>query len=426
MHMLRRRARAACALLPLLWIAAAARAGSALEPGAPLLLERIASGVPGVVYAAAPPGDERLFLVNRFGVVVVLGPGGSTPFLDLMDRVDAEGEGGLLSLAFSPDYATTGFFYVYYTTDTDGDPETPSDLTARVSRFQAIGDPATATAADPASEQILLAVVKPTPEHNAGTVAMRDGWLYVAIGDGGGIGDPFDLAQDPTVPYGKMLRFDPSQPVLAIDAWARGFRNPFRFSFDRETGDLYVGDVGLDAWEEVNVEPASEVGGRNYGWDVKEGPGCFDDSMDEVPGPDPSEPLCSDPNLVDPVFAYAHDDPEAFCFSVTGGAVYRGAALPGLAGRYFFSDFCSGWVRSFVWDGAGGTIGPVREHPLLIDAGTLDATAAVIEDGAGELVFVDYDGELFRLVPEPGATGLGVAAAFALAAIRRGRSARRD
>lgn len=402
------------------------RAAADVEPGFAIELERVVAGVPGVVYAVAPPGQQRLFLVGRFGVVLLVeSPGASpTPFLDLTDRVEARyGEAGLLSMALAPDWAESGVFYLYYTADTDGDVQTPGDLTVRLSRFQAFGDPATTTAADPDGEQVLFFVDKPTPEHNGGTIAFRDGWLHLAIGDGGGIGDPLDIAQNPLLPLGKMLRFDVSQPAPAPDPWARGFRNPFRFSFDRETGDLYVGDVGLDSFEEISVEPASATGGRNYGWDVKEGRACFDDPDG---APDPGEPACEDPSLVDPVFEYAHDDPEAFCFSVTGGAVYRGAALPGLAGRYFFSDFCSAWVRSLRWDGAGGTLGPVLEHPVVTDAGSLSAIAAVVEDSAGELLFVDYDGEVFRLVPEPGATGLGVAAALALAALRRGRSARRD
>ena len=414
------------ALLPSLVLALpCATAAAAVEVGAPLVLERVVEGVPGTVYAAALPGDGRLFLVNRFGTIRVLGPGGlaAAPFLSLTDRVDMEGEGGLLSMAFDPDYATNGFFYVYYTTDTDGNPQTTNDLTARVSRFQAIGAPASATAADPASELLLLEVPKPTPEHNGGTLAIRDGWLYVAIGDGGGIGDPSDLAQDPTLPFGKMLRFDLSQPLPSFEPWALGFRNPFRFSFDSATGDLYVGDVGLESYEEIDVEPASSPGGRDYGWDVKEGAHCF---TDPDGSPDPGEPACDSPVLVDPVTEYAHDDPAAFCFSVIGGAVYRGAALPNLDGRYFFSDFCSGWVRSFTWDGAGATVGPVLQHPIVTDAGTLDATAAVIEDGAGELVFVDYAGDVFRLVPEPDSAALGAATCAALAALRRGRRARPD
>lgn len=398
---------------------------AAVEPGAPVELRRIATGLPGVVYAASPPGEPRLFLVNRFGLIHLLGPGGlaPAPFLDISDRVDFEGEGGLLSIAFAPDWATSGAFFVYYTADADGDPETPGDLTVRISRFHAIGDPATATSANALAEELLFFFDKPTAEHNGGTIAVRDGFLYVAIGDGGGTGDPADAAQDPVSPLGKMLRFDLSEATPAAEPWARGFRNPYRFSFDRVTGDLYVGDVGLEAYEEIDVEPASNAIRRNYGWDVKEGPDCFDDPDG---GPDANEPACDDPSLVDPVYFYAHDS-GAPCHSVTGGAVYRGAASPGLAGRYFFSDFCSGWLRSLRWDGAGGTLGAVVEHPLLPDAGTLNATTAIAEDGAGELVLIDYDGDVFRLVPEPEASATALVAIAALARLSAaGRSARRD
>lgn len=434
MSLPRRILRALCALLPLLCLAPfapAARAADDLAEGFPIELERVIAGVPGIVYAVVPPGQQRFFLLNRFGLVLLVESAGGSPslYMDLSDRVEARpeyGEAGLLSMALAPDWETSGTFYLYYTFDTDGNVETPGDVSVRVSRFQAIGAPATTTAGDPSSEQPLFSLAKPTPEHNGGTIAIRDGWLYVAVGDGGGVGDPLDAAQDPVQPLGKMLRFDLSQETPTAEPWALGFRNPFRFSFDRATGDLYVGDVGLESFEEIDVEPASESGGRNYGWDVKEGPECFADDDEIRPEPDPNEPACDDPILIDPVYWYAHDDPEAFCFSVTGGAVYRGAALPGLAGRYFFSDFCSGWVRSFRWDGAGGTVGPALEHPVVTDAGTLNAAAAVVEDGAGELLFVDYDGEVFRLVPEPGAS-LAAAAAFgALAALRRRRSARRD
>jgi glucose/arabinose dehydrogenase len=387
---------------------------AAADPGAPLHFAKLAPVLPGTTYVAARPGDDRLFLVNRGGVVKLVENGAmlETPFLDLTDRVDTEGEGGLLSMAFDPDYATNGRFYVYYTTDTDGNPQTPGDLTARVSRFAAIGDPATAVSADAEHETVLLFVDKPTPEHNGGTVAMRDGWLYFAIGDGGGTGDPLDAAQNPVVPLGKMFRFDLSQATPVAQPWAQGFRNPFRFSFDSATGDLYVGDVGLESWEEIDVEPASSTGGRNYGWDVKEGAHCYDDPD----GADPTEPACDSPALIDPVFEYPHDG-SSFCFSVTGGAVYRGVALPDQAGRYFFSDFCTAKVRSFVWDGANGTDGPVLDHPVVTDAGAFTAIVAIVEDGDGELLFADYDGDLFRLVPEPAAAALGAAALLAISSL---------
>jgi glucose/arabinose dehydrogenase len=312
-----------------------------------------------------------------------------------------------------------------------------------VARYQvSAADP---NVADPTSAVVVITQDQPYANHNGGQIAFGpDGLLYVALGDGGSAGDPLNSGQTLSTLLGKLLRLDvdgddfPADPVrnYAIppdnpfvgtagddEIWAYGLRNPWRASFDRETGDLYVGDVGLDAWEEVNVEPAASPVRSNFGWDVKEGPDCFDDPDG---GPDPGEPACEDPSLIDPVYAYSHDEP-AVCHSITGGAVYRGASSSPLVGRYFFSDFCGGWLRSLLWDGAGGTLGPVLEHPLLPDAGTLTATAAIVEDGAGELVIVDYDGDVFRLVPEPETSAAALAAIGALVGLSaRGRSARPD
>lgn len=405
----------ACMLMRLLLILAAAIVWATPIHAQSLRAQRIAMGLSSPVYATAPLGDARIFIVELGGKIRVLENGAllPTPFLDLAAQVDEEGEGGLLGLTFSPDYASDGSFYVYYTT---GDPNVAVDLVAIVSRFSVSGDPATSNVANAASETPIFTVEKPTAEHNGGTLAIRDGFLYLALGDGGGVGDPDDLAQNLASSFGKILRFDLAQPAPVPQIWARGLRNPFRFSFDALTGDLYLGDVGFGDREEIDVEAAASPGGRNYGWDVEEGSLCYD------PTPALGEPACGDPGLVRPVYEYAHD-PEQFCNAVTGGVVYRGAAIPQLQGEYLFGDFCSEQISSFVWDGAAGTIGPVVEQRIETDISAIDAITAITEDGAGEVLVVDLGGELFRLVPEPAPTALAAASALALATLR-GRSSR--
>jgi glucose/arabinose dehydrogenase len=380
--------------------------------------QRIAVGLSTPVYATAPPGDPRIFVLERSGTIRVVANGAVLPdaFLDLGAQVDEEGEGGLLGMAFSPSYASDGTFYVYFTT---GDRNVANDLVALVARFTVSGDPATSNVANPASQHLIFSVVKPTAEHNGGTIAIRNGFLYLAIGDGGGLGDPDDLAQKQESTFGKMLRFDLSLADPLPQIWARGFRNPFRWSFDAQTGDLYIGDVGFSDREEIDVEGAATGGGRNYGWDVEEGSLCFD------PTPALGEPPCGDPSLVRPVYEYAHD-PDAFCNAVVGGVVYRGAAMPSLQGEYLFGDYCTKQFSTFRWDGAGGTLGPVLPLDIVPDAGLLDAIGAITQDGAGEVLLTDLGGEIFRLVPEPSTTTTSVAATATLAlAALRNRSARK-
>lgn len=400
-----------CAAMRLLLILAVAIVWVTPVHAQSLRARRIAMGLSSPVYATAPRGDARIFVAELGGKIRVLENGAllPTPFLDLAAQVDEEGEGGLLGLTFSPNYATDGFFYVYYTT---GDPNVATDLVAIVSRFSVSGDPATSNVANAASETPIFSVEKPTAEHNGGTIAIRDGFLFLALGDGGGIGDPDDLAQNLASSFGKILRFDLAQSVPVPQIWARGLRNPFRFSFDALTGDLYLGDVGFGDREEIDVEAAASPGGRNYGWDVEEGSLCYD------PTPALGEPACGDPGLVRPVHEYAHD-PEQICNAVTGGVVYRGASIPQLQGEYLFGDFCSEQIWSFVWDGAGGTVGPVVEQGIDTDISEIDAITAITEDGAGEVLVVDLGGELFRLVPEPDFAALAASSALAIAVMRR-------
>ena len=372
-------------------------------------------------YAAAPAGDSRLFIVERAGTIRVLQGGAvlGTPFLDITNRVELPPpplpggyEGGLLGLVFAPDFTQSGIFYVYYTRDSD--PSAGITLVSRVARFTA-ADPASSDLVDAASETILFQLEQPHINHNGGTIAIRDGFLYLGLGDGGGGGDPNELAQNDSSPFGKMLRFDLSQQQLpwAHETWAKGLRNPFRFSFDRGTGDLYIGDVGQGTREEIDAERADSPGGRNYGWDVMEGTSCFPDG-----GPDPGEPPCDDPSLVPPIHEYDHNS--GTC-SVTGGAVYRGSASPSLRGLYFFSDFCSGRIWTLRWNRTTGIAEDVtdRTSEFPTGAGSILQPVAITEDGAGELVVVSLLGSVYQLVPEPGTGLLGAAALAMLTVLAR-------
>jgi glucose/arabinose dehydrogenase len=390
--------------------------------------ERVITGLDQPIFVAAPPGDARLFVVQRGGLIRIwdgnqlLEPA----FLDLTAKVNTGGEGGLLSIAFAPDFATSRAFYVYYTADgaVGGSP-----LESRISRFRAqAGNPNVADTA----EKVLLRLNQPFDNHNGGTVAFGDDdYLYMAFGDGGDQNDPGDRSQDGTELFGKVIRLDvdftnfnddytipPSNPYASTgdgvrdEIWARGFRNPFRFSFDREEGDLYIGDVGGGAFEEINVEPAGDAGGRNYGWDVLEGPQCRD--------PDPGEPPCDDPGFTDPVHAYARFGPS--CNAVTGGVVYRGS-VPELQGLYVFADYCTSDVWTLEWDGAGGIVGSVDNIRDALDPpqgqGTIGSIVAFGEDAEGEVYLVDGAGEVFKIVPEPAHALLLLTGGGVLAIARR-------
>ncbi len=379
---------------------------------------RVVRGLQAPVFVTAPPipGDDRLFVLELTGRVRVVQDGVllSDPFLDLTrdcetrDCVGTASEGGLLGLAFSPDYASDGRFWVYWTVD---DPSAPSpwNLESRVSRFLVQGDPATSNQADRDSEQVWYQLDQPYGNHNGGTIAIRGDFLYLGLGDGGSGGDPLEAGQDDATDLGKLLRFDwtESEPA-APERWAKGFRNPYRFSFDSETGDLYVGDVGQGSWEEIDVQPAAAPAGENFGWDVEEGSACFD--------PDRNEPPCGDPTLVGPTYEYPHANQQCGG-SVTGGVVYRGSAIPSLRGHYFFADYCLDEIWSFVWDPEAAQQTVVsRTADFAPDAGSIRSVAGFGEDADGELYVVDIEGgELFRLVPEPGGAALRLAALAGLA-----------
>lgn len=335
-------------------------------------------------------GDARLFIVERPGRIRVLKPDGklaTTPFLNIMDRVlAASSEQGLLGLAFHPDYALNGSFYVYYVTGT-------GNGVLRLSRFQVGSDP---DVADPASEVVLWSLAKPASNHNGGDLEFGpDGYLYFAPGDGGDGGDPGNLAQDRSVAFGKVLRIDvdggspyaipPTNPFVGVsgvlpEIWATGLRNPWRFGFDRLNGDLWIGDVGQEQQEEVDRWPAGDNSGPNFGWRCYEGTAAYNTT-----GCQPQS------SYVAPVIGHAHGTGN-WC-SVIGGRVYRGALYPSLQGRYLYTDFCHGRIHSLRPDGNGGW----TSEQLTSGAGF--GLSAIGEDVNGELYITNHsNGQLLRIM----------------------------
>jgi glucose/arabinose dehydrogenase len=361
----------------------------------PLKMVRVAGGLSGPVFATSPPDDfQRVFILEfNTGKIRLLKNGTllSTPFLDIGAFVTDNHNFGLLGLAFHPTYAVNGWFYVQYVNNS---------FQPKVVRYSVSANP---DLADPASAQSIL-TLPPIVDHQGGTLAFgpNDGYLYVAIGDSQE-GDPNNLAQNDGSMFGKMLRLDvnsvlpysipPTNPFVGPgnpldEIWAKGFREPFRFSFDRATGDLYLGDVGQAKREEIDFQPASDTGGRNYGWRLKEGRACFNP---------PSN--CSPGGLTPPILDYGHIVSTTCSGSVVGGSVYRGTAIPGLRGTYFFADFCTGHIASFRYDGVKITEFKDRTTALAPTGGfTINKPTSIGEDAAGELYLTDFDGELYKLV----------------------------
>jgi len=328
-------------------------------------LEAVVSGLDAPVAIASTPSEpNRLYVVEQPGVIRVIENGElvQEPFLDIHDEVKSGGEQGLLSMAFHPDYASNGLFYVDYT-DLNGD--------TRVVEYQA------QSGADPVKRRELLFVEQPYANHNGGQLAFGpDGRLYVGMGDGGSGGDPENRAQDLSQQLGKLLSTDVDQGTgWRIEGY--GLRNPWRFSFDRETGDLWIGDVGQSEWEEIDRTPRESPGIENYGWDVYEGRHTSEE-----------KPLNPVGHLVMPVFEYSHD----LGCSVTGGFVYRGQDIPAARGRYFFGDFCSGRMWSFIL--RDGTASNVRRDSLPV--GSLSSFG---EDARGELYVLTLEGDVLKLAP---------------------------
>lgn len=365
-----------------------------LEPAFPpaITLQPVLNDFENMVHLTyageAPPWDARLFVVEKVGRILVVENGETqlVPFLDITDRVGSGGsEQGLLSVAFAPDFDTSEVFYVNYT-DRRGD--------TVVARFRLLDrDP---PQGDPDSEQRILEIPQPAGNHNGGQLQFGpDGYLYIGMGDGGRAGDPWGNAQNPGELLGKMLRIDVSgsdtyripgdNPFLGwsdvrSEIWALGLRNPWRFSFDRATNDLYIADVGQNAYEEVDFQPASSTGGENYGWDIMEANHCFEPQSG-----------CDTAGLIPPVAEYEH----GLGCSITGGYVYRGTRFPQLEGVYFYGDFCSGRI----W---GLRRAPSGEWNMALLLETELGISSFGEDAAGELYVLDYrGGTIYHLTAAP-------------------------
>ena len=341
-----------------------------------LAYEVIATDLPFPVFAAAVPGDGALWFVERGGRISRLGPDGAREVVvDLVDRVNAFGiENGLLGMAFHPDFTENGRLFLYYT---------DADLDSRISEFAVVGG-----GIDASSERIVLEVIQPFDRHKAGMLEFGpDGLLYISLGDGATGGD---RASDPFFHHGSILRIDvdgeepyeipPNNPFADGEAglpeiWAMGLRNPWRFSIDE--GLVYIGDVGQETLEEIDVVPLDHPA-PDLGWPGMEGTRCYFDLE------------CEGSDSIRPVVEFTHDDG---C-SVTGGYVYRGSAIPELEGHYFYSDWCGGWVRSFRYEESAAV--DQREWVELERIGSI---AAFARDAGGELLVVTSEGVVARIVP---------------------------
>jgi len=375
-------------------------AGPAPGPSNSLTLQPVATSTvfSSPLFLTAPIGNSsetRLFIVEQGGLIRIVDVSSGAligTFLDLSSRVLSGGERGLLGMAFDPDYATNGFFYVYYTAKATG-AIAAGDIV--IARYQA--NPPTNNVAS-STETVLKTIPHPTnANHNGGMLAFGpDRCLYAGVGDGGGSGDPPNNAQTKTTLLGKILRLNPltGNPCAFVSnnpfvlpggdpaMWSYGLRNPYRFSFDRTTGNLYIGDVGESQREEVDVAQAPDAGRAiNYGWHIMEGFLCFDP---------PSG--CNTAGLTLPILDYTHDD--GAC-SIIGGYVYRGTKNSSISGTYFYGDLCAGFVRSFQLQ--NGKLGTQNTWPLLSPPAGQQITSFG-EDAQGELYLVTQPSGLFRLV----------------------------
>lgn len=367
--------------------------GCTAKSGTTIALQPIVSGLDSPVMLAGPPGDSRLFVIEQPGAIRIVKNGQllGVPFLDLSGAsgpVASGGERGLLGIAFHPRFAQNNRFYVNFTRKPDG--------ATVVAEYLAV---AGTDRADPASRRDVIVIAQPFANHNGGMIEFgNDGLLYIALGDGGSGGDPSDHAQNNASLLGKLLRIDvdtrsgarayglpagnpfaaspdgPADPRPEI--WHKGLRNPFRFSFDSLTGDIFIGDVGQGSWEEINASP--NTAGINWGWDDREGAHCF-------------EPMagCLSAGRTDPVAEFAAADGWR---SIIGGQVYRGQCFPDIQGRYFFGDYFRGELFSLVYSGAVATnLGPALPSAV----GNITAVHA---DGKGEIYVVTHTGSVARIV----------------------------
>lgn len=337
------------------------------RPTTGFALAEVASGFEAPVFLASPPGDSRLFIVDQDGRIWII-QGGSrlaTPFIDLRGPVRFGGEQGLLGLAFHPDYSSNRRFFVNYT-DNEGE--------TRIVEYKASAS--NPNVADLASARELLMIDQPAANHNGGWLGFGpDGVLYIPMGDGGGGNDQFRNGQNPNSLLGSILRLDVDAANPSPEIWAKGLRNPWRNSWDGN--NFYVADVGQGQREEITVLTASS-GGANLGWPIFEGTRCVSGSN------------CSTAGFTPPTYEYTHNDG---C-SITGGYVYRGSAVSGLAGTYFFSDYCSGWLRSFRY--VGGAVTDFREWTAF---GSIGQVTSFGVDSAGEMYITVADGRILKMVP---------------------------
>jgi glucose/arabinose dehydrogenase len=346
-----------------------------------LKLETVVSGLSAPLYITSPAGDARLFIVEQGGQIRIVQNGAivTTPFLDISQKISAGGERGLLGMAFDPQYVTNGYFFVYFTAPN-------GDIT--IERYKVwTSNPNIADAASSAS--VISIPHQQFGNHNGGQLAFgQDGYLYIGTGDGGGGGDPLGSGQGVRTLLGKLLRLDvsslpykipPTNPYagsssFASEIWAYGLRNPWRFSFDTASAKLYIGDVGQDAREEINVVDVGSAG-LNYGWNTTEGMICYNTTT------------CDKTGITLPVIDHDHPSSE----SITGGYVYRGSKIPELQGTYIYGDFVMGWVKSFRL--ANGAATELTNWDALKTANL----ASFGIDSAGEMYIVSLDGTIYRI-----------------------------
>jgi glucose/arabinose dehydrogenase len=329
----------------------------------------------GMAYAEGDPA-KRLFIVEKGGAILVMKEG-TLPllFLSLKERVSRGSEQGLLGLAFHKEFMKNGRMFVNYT-DKEG-----NTRIVELTLASPIADHGIV-----ASERELLFVKQPYANHNGGHLLTTPaGWLLVGLGDGGSAGDPHGNARNPKTLLGKMFRIDPDaeSDALRTRILAQGMRNPWRYALDRATNDLYIGDVGQNLWEEVDVVPFHGLAGQDFGWNVMEGAHCYRSAT------------CDPAGLTLPVAEYGHD---AGC-SITGGVVYRGRALPTLAGTYFYSDYCTAFLRSFRFTRIGGATDHWDWINTLDPKHRLAQVASFGEDEDGEVYVIGLAGTVWKLVP---------------------------
>ncbi|KAA3604556.1 MAG: glucose dehydrogenase [Planctomycetota bacterium] len=359
---------------------------------------RVTSGLAKPLFVTAPAGDaDRLFILEQDTARIRIFKNGGllgTPFLDLGSIASGGGERGLLGMAFHPNYAQNGQFFVNYTNN--------SGATV-VARYNVSANP---DVADAGSGFTIMTIGQPFSNHNGGMIAFgpNDGYLYIGTGDGGSAGDPGDRAQNGLNLLGKMLRIDVDggspyavpndnpfvgNPAVSDEIWHIGHRNPWRFCFDPLNGDMYIADVGQNKVEEVSYQAGSSPGGENYGWRLMEGEDCFNPSTN-----------CNNGTLELPIHTYRHSFTPFRC-SITGGYVYRGSEIPGLQGTYFFAEWCSDEIWTFRYQ--NGSVVDFRERTDELRPSGLNirGISSFGLDGNGELYICDHDGgEVFRVLPD--------------------------